>query len=605
MYPGTLVNWYDQSEIRTDTAASDIDNKALFMVVSSFDKGPVKLMEVEGSEFNELFGKMSFEKHGQNAIQAQRIIDAGGRLLVHRVCAPDATIANLILSAKVKTEESQKVDEEGNKLFLDASGSETTEETDNPIMQNATTISWEASSVENCTSFQEVKERALELLDEENGVFPVIIFADNGPGVSTKAIRIIPDYNTSKGIGKMFYSAAVFEGTASTETKSITLDPVVIYSNTAYGLEPETMTQVDGQVIEEVYDAYVSKIATSLGITVEEARNYDLIYGYTAKGGVIDGLSVDAEGVDLNTSYGIELKGGSNGEFGDKPVGTSAWTEAMRKVWAGEITDEVWDVDQHKLFAVCDANLPQTVKDAISEFVNFRKDCVFFRDYGLNLDSFLKIKVQHEKNSIKSRFIADYVTSYDIRDPLTKRRIKVTMIYDLVECLVNHYDAGAHNPLAGTINRFILRNAIKGTTSYTPIVTPAVNQKQAMEDLRVNYAIFEEEDCVVQTLYTSQEPYTQLTYLNNVLAMQDVVRAVRTACPKQRYSLISGTDMTSYAKAVNNVLAKFAGNFDSLQFEYTQDPLKATQKIFYASIYFKFHMWAQTEIFDLFALNND
>lgn len=605
MYPGTLVNWYDQSEIRTDTAASDIDNKALFMVVSSFDKGPVKLMEVEGSEFNELFGKMSFEKHGQNAIQAQRIIDAGGRLLVHRVCAPDATIANLILSAKVKTEESQKVDEEGNKLFLDASGSETTEETDNPIMQNATTISWEASSVENCTSFQEVKERVLELLDEENGVFPVIIFADNGPGVSTKAIRIIPDYNTSKGIGKMFYSAAVFEGTASTETKSITLDPVVIYSNTAYGLEPETMTQVDGQVIEEVYDAYVSKIATSLGITVEEARNYDLIYGYTAKGGVIDGLSVDAEGVDLNTSYGIELKGGSNGEFGDKPVGTSAWTEAMRKVWAGEITDEVWDVDQHKLFAVCDANLPQTVKDAISEFVNFRKDCVFFRDYGLNLDSFLKIKVQHEKNSIKSRFIADYVTSYDIRDPLTKRRIKVTMIYDLVECLVNHYDAGAHNPLAGTINRFILRNAIKGTTSYTPIVTPAVNQKQAMEDLRVNYAIFEEEDCVVQTLYTSQEPYTQLTYLNNVLAMQDVVRAVRTACPKQRYSLISGTDMTSYAKAVNNVLAKFAGNFDSLQFEYTQDPLKATQKIFYASIYFKFHMWAQTEIFDLFALNND
>ena len=126
-----------------------------------------------------------------------------------------------------------------------------------------------------------------------------------------------------------------------------------------------------------------------------------------------------------------------------------------------------------------------------------------------------------------------------------------------------------------------------------------------MDDIRVNYAIFENDDCVVQTLYTSQDAYTQLSYSNNVLAIQEVVRAVRTACPRNRYSLVTGTDMTSYAKAVSNVLQGFTSNFDVLEFGYTEDPLKASQKIFYATIKFAFHMWPQTEIFDLFAINND
>lgn len=604
MYPGTIVNWHDQSFRNQETPIQDIDNKALFMVVSSFDKGPEKLMEVEGEEFNKLFGKMLFSKHGQNAIQAQRIIDAGGRLLVNRVCADDATIANLILTATVSSSESQKVDEEGNPIYLDQNGEETTEITENPVNVKSTSIKWEASSVAGCKTFEDVEDKALELLDEEAGTFPVLIFVDNGRGLSKKAVRLIPDYNTSKGIGKMFYTATVFEGTTAQESVSITFDPTVIYNNVAYGLDSETMVQVKGQVLEAAYDAYVSYIAKALEMEEEDVRNFDLIYGYNAKGNVIEGLVMDEESIDLNTSYGIELKEGTNGAFGDKPVGTEAWAEAMRKVWAGEVTDEVWDVDQHKVAAICDANLPLTVKEAIAKFVTFREDCVFFRDLGLNLNSFLAIKQAYNNITTKNKFIVDYSTSYMVRDKITKKKIPVTMMYDFVECLVNHFDTGAHNPLAGTVNRFILKEAIKGTLSYNPIKTPAVNQKQAMDDLKVNYAIFEEDNCVVQSLYTSQEENSQLSYVNNVLGIQEVIRAVRTACPKNRFSLVTGTDMTSYAKAVNNVLKGFVNNFDVLRFVYTRDDLKASQKIFYASIEFAFHQWAQTEIFDVYAINN-
>lgn len=605
MYPGTIFNWYDQSEVLQESQVTEIDDSPLFMVVGSFDKGPEDFREVSGTDFNDLYGTMHFEKHGQNAIQAQRIINAGGRIFIKRVCADDATLANIIMIANLTTTETQKLDNDGKAIYLDENGDETTNVTSNPVMVKNTSIKWETKSVSNCKTFDDVQNKALELLDEAAGVYPLMVFVDNGRGVSNKAIRIIPDYNTSKGIGKTFYTATVFEGTVNIEAVPVTMDPTVIYANEAFGLDRTMMNQVKGEVIEVVYDAYLSKLAENLDLSTDTLRCYDVVYGYTNKGAVIGGLTINAESVDLNSDFGIELKEGTNGEFGDKPVNTEAWTEAIRKVYAGEVSDEVWDVDQHKVAAICDANLPVVIKEQIAKFVNFRKDCVFFRDLGTDLNTFLAIKSAYEKNETRSRFICDYSTSYMVKDPVTKKNIKVTMMYDFVECLVSHLSSAPYNPTAGTANGFILKEAIKGTINYTPIVTPTVNQKQAMDDIKVNYAIFQEDDCVVQSLYTSQDKYTQLSFISNVLAIQHVARAIRTACPKQRFTVNSGIDMTSYAKAVSNVLSKFAGHFATLDFEYTRDRLKASQKIFYATIKFAFNDWAQTEIFDLFAINNN
>lgn len=605
MYPGTIFNWYDQSEAKQETPIVEIDNSPLFMVVGSFDRGPEDLREIAGDNFNKLYGKMYFEKHGQNAIQAQRIINAGGRLLIKRVCAEDSTIANVILIANVSTLETQKVDAEGNKVYLDDNGEETSEVTSTPVNVTKTSIKWEAVSVSGCKSFAEVKDKALNMLDETNGKFPLFVFTDNGRGTSNKCVRLIPDYNTSKGIGKTFYTATVFEGKTSIEAVPITVDPTVIYSNEAYGLDEYVMEQVKGEVVGVIYDAYIKKLAESLDSTEDEVRKNDIVFGYTYKGAEIDGLVIDAESVDLNADYGIELKEGTNGEFGDAPANTDAWVEAIRKVYAGEVTDEVWDVEQHKVAAVCDANFPVVVKEAIAKWVNFRKDCMFFRDLGLDLSTFLQIKSAYEANETRSKFIADYSTSYSVKDPMTKKNIRVTMMYDFVECLVLHLASSTYNPLAGTVNGFVLKEAIKGTLNYTPIVTPSVNQKQAMDDIRVNYAIFEDDNCVVQSTYTSQEQTSQLSYINNVLSIQEVARAVRTACPRNRFSLVTGADMSSYAKAVNNVLSGFTGHFAVLKFEYQKNMLKASQKIFYAAIKFAFNDWGQTEIFDLFAINNE
>ena len=604
--PMSSFKWYDNSALQIQTEIPEVQNKALFMVVSSFDKGPEDLREVEGNEFDSLYGTVLFSKHGQNGIQAKHIIDAGGRLLVKRVTAPDAALANLILTAKVTSTTEQKKNANGDPLYIDEEGNETTEVTDTPATETINKIKWEASSIAGCKKFEDVEANALASCDVENGVFPLFVYTDNGKGASVKAVRLIPDYYTSKGMGKMFYNLNVYEGTTVQEKQVVAFDPTVTYSNESYAIDRSSCVQIGSKVLVDVYDAYLAKLAELTGIDASTLRNYDLVYGYDFKGNVISGITIDEESVDLNSTYGLLLAEGDNGSFGDAPVGKEEWTEALREVWAGEATDEVWDVDAHKVAAVVDANLPDTVKKAIAKFVNWREDCVFFRDLGTGLYTFSDISAKFSEISPedKSRFVAIYSTSYTIKDPNTYKDIEVTMMYDFAYRLVSHFDANAHAPLAGVYNGFTLPSAIKGTVNFTPIITPSVNQKDAFEDMKLNYAIFNDDQCVVQSCYTSQIENTELSYVNNVLAIQEVIRALRTMCPRQRYRLVTGSDFTDYAQACQNVLENYVGHFNVLRFTYTEDKVKAAQKIFYASVEFSFNQWAQTEMFDIFALNS-
>ena len=596
MYPGTIFNWYDQSEITAPVTPTTVDDAPLFFQVFSSDKGTEDLIEISGDNFAAMYGTMSFTKHGQSAIQAQNIINAGGRLLAKRVVAPDSYLANVVFVANI------------------------TESGD------GAQITWTKESIANCTSFDDVKIGAKDLYEAGKSI-PMFIMADNGRGVSKKAVRITPDYTTSKTIGTMFYTFTVYEGTTQIEQKAISLDPNVVYNNIAYRLDEFTCTQIIGLVD----DSYFSELCTILAEATNEDVNliskYDLINGCSNTGLPLSesigiDITIDTENsINLDTDTGIVFENGDNGAFGNAPFGLDGvpcdeWTQAVIDVFNGTFSDKVYDVDTYKIAAIVDANYPDEVKMEICGFVNFRKDCVFFRDYGLDLNTYLEIRekrntldsmstVSEIKDTQRSYFIADYASSYMIKDPSTKKNIKVTMCYDLAAKLVQQIANGAAAPVAGMINGFTMDNAIKDTISFVPIHTPTSNQKEAMEDLKVNYCIFNGNQCVVQSSYSAQDKYTQLSYINNVLAIQYVLRAVRDACPRHRYSLATASDLSTYADAVQNVLNKFTRNFDVLRFEYTQDALKASQKIFYASIKFAFLNWAQTEIFDIYAIAND
>lgn len=691
MYPGSIFNLYDQSAIPSTPPIVDTTYRPLFLSVGSFDKGVEGFNRVYGANFYSMYGsKMYFNKHGQNAIQTANLINAGAECLIYRVVAEDSTLANLILIAQVsdtnyqKTNKNgepiwidengnettehirskvQKTDDNGNLLYIDPStGAETTEathsqqkvdENNNPLYidpetQQETTeathpdpttgepvpnqpamedipnepswdivyndeaivegvkVEYSTVSATNCSTYNDVRDMAMQQFDPDNRTYPVMFFTENGRGISGKAIKISADYTTSRTIGKMFYNAAVFEGTSQIESATVSFNPSVQYSKTAYGLSKSSLNQVYCGQIEEVYDAYIEDLANRLGVDAATLDNADTLFGYTIKGSPIPNMTIDAQHADIGADYGLILGEGSNGEFGEAPI-TEAYDKlmsAIQDVYEGRKDERIYDVDEFMIVAVLDANFSDNVKDAISKLASFRKDFMFFRDLGTDVTNYMEIseKLALFEPKNRDRYTTVIGTSYQIKDPTTYRNITVTANYDLATCLVNHFIGNAFVPLAGQFNGFVLNSAIEGTVNFTPIITPSVNQKQAIDDLRVNYAIFQGNLCTVQSEYTIQDEYTELSFTNNVIAIQEIMRAIRRYCPKIRFMTVDGYDMSAYAKAVNDLLSNYSNSFYRLYFEYTADRLKASQKIFYATIKVQFRPWEQTEEFDIFAL---
>ena len=495
------------------------------------------------------------------------------------------------------------------------------EETMYIIQDSSLVLKWEAISVTGCKTHDDVVAMAstyrstLDTLEEdEDGslvatvskTFPLISISDNGRGVSTKSVKFTPDYVVSRASTNMFYTLEIYDGSTRLDKQTKTINPYCIIDNKSYGLTNDTSDQIIIDFDDVAYDEYFTFIKDTLSLSEDELRKHDILFATTNVGNMIPGFELDEESIDLNSAFGIELQNGSNGSFENAPFGTDDYIEQMVSFFEGEEDDSIWDVDLYKIHGVFDANYPDAVKDSILKFVEFREDCAYFRDYGIEVFSYFSIyeKAKTYQSEFKvNRFTIDYYTTYQIYDPETKRRIRVTMMYDFARAMIDHFRNSFARPIAGIANNMVLPSAIPGTINFTPRKTPKVNQKRLLDDLRVNYAIFNNEDqCVVNTLYSSQLEYTQLSYANNVLAIQQVIRILRNTCPKVRYTFVTGNDFSEYEKAVTNVLKQINDEFEELRFEYEQDELLAAQKIFYASIYFRFRNWAQTEQFDLYAL---
>jgi hypothetical protein len=617
MYPGTKFNWYDASQFSTTTGTVDISSAPLFLTAFSADKGTEEMIRVAGDDFYKMYGKnLSFAKHGQVLLQAGRIIDTGAELLCKRIVSESATLSNLILCIQLTGTPTQKTNADGDPLYIDnTTGDETTEaetggQPNNPIMYTVNKIKWIANTVENCKTFDEVKEAVDGLYvayneDSETGIgtgtWPIYVVADIGRNADCKAIRILPDYSSSKSLGIMVYEMADIEGTQVSEKVTFTANSRVIINNVSYAVNEYMMGQLKLDEVDGMLEEYTQQLADNLGMDYNDLINMDMLFGAAQNGASLENVSIDADGVDITNEYGITLKSGSDGIDGF--LNSEEYTDAMVGFFLGEDTDAIFDVDVHKVRAVVDANYPVAVKEAIATLANFREDFFFFRDLGVGLTTYNAI-VTAASALTKTKFAGDYMTSYKVIDPLTRKRIDVTMMYDFVVPLINHFINGAEVPLAGESNNFILSSAIQGTLNYTPVNTIRVNQKDLLDDARINYATYYEYggNLVVESLYTSQEATTQLSYINNVLAIQEVMRALRSGCPKNRFKFQSGNDFSDYEDACTEILQAYKSWFSKLEFVYTQDDIRATQKIFYASINFAFNNWVQTEIFDLYAL---
>lgn len=609
MYPGTIIEFDDQSQI-VDLPIATVQRKPLFCSLFTSQKGDEDWGLYEGKDFFNMYGKqISFEQHGQPLLQTALAINAGAQVLCKRLVADDATLANIGIIASVSQTEVQAKNAYGELLYLDEAGEETIEHTDTPKMVSAAKITYSAATAENVkTPNQAYDAIKMQMKDVQNS-YLLWVITDNGRGVSQKRIRILPQYRLSRGTNFLLYSLSIMEN--GTESESFYFNPLsIINNNVNISLQAKTATsskQVKCVEDQSSIEAFIKKVAEFSDMTEDTVKSIDMIFGYSKKGEDLQNIIVDENGLTLNNSFGQAMTSGTNGSFGDRPIADECREEYIKQ--AKEALDGTYDtvifnLDQYKIDAFIDANYPDEIKKAIETLVAFREDCMFFRDIGLGnntLDDILFAAY----DALDSKFVSVYCPTYDVIDPYSKKQITVTVGYSLAKLLTDQFNNGRNLPIAGIKFNMIIKDAIYGTLNFAPTVCPDPigNQKTVLEEARINFASYIDGDLVIETLYTNQSAYTQFSFANNVLGIQEVVKAIRTRCPAIRYTFIDGKDLEKYKAEIEEVIAPFRSNFKALQFEYVADSAMELNKIFYGVLKVVFRDFIQTEWFKVIALN--
>lgn len=614
MYAGMTVNWHEVLMPKS-TAASTDDSLPLFLCAFSSDKGTEKITDYTYDDFVDEYGSNpNFFKYGQPLLQAHRILAAGGRVLGKRIVAEDATLANLVITAEVTAGSENKTSADGQPLYIDDNGNETTEVTGTPATTNFATIKYSTLTVDGAKSYSDVKKKAEAM--KTNSVFPIIIICDNGRGKSIKKARIVADYTTSRRLTYTMYKMISMEDEDTIETARFAVYPEAVSSVNGTRrnmlLTNHTMDQLVVGQYDAGMDAFIEKLAEITGYTAAELYEVDPLFGCTTKGKALSTIRLDETGIDLTSSYGMSLMSGDNGSFGDAPfpeeTATDAWSKEAVKFFSGEFSEEIFDLDQHKIDFCVDANYPVKVKNAICSLADFREDFFYFRDLGTGIATMEDVQAVYDAgtNWTQTCFAGDYISVYDVLDEYSHKEIRVTMMYDLAPLLVNHYSTNIAAPIAGEFNNFVITDAIEDSLNITPRVTPDYDQKQILDDLKANFVNYTSDNqLAVQSTYTSQDHDGPLSYINNVLVTQRVVKAIRRYVPTIRFMLMEpdATDFGKYKDLIqDNVIANYEQFFKSITLVYTADDVQTANKIFNASLYCYYRDFPQAEVFDVFAV---
>ena len=176
MYPDTIVEFDDQSEV-SSLPIIEVRNRPLLLAVFSSDKGTEDWQRISGKDFFNMYGdNISFARHGQPLLQAAMSINAGAELLCKRLVASDSSVAKIGIVASFTDVATQKKDADGNLLYIDAEGNETTEVTETPANVTSKSIKYSIKTVADVKTIEDAKSDIVATLTECEYLLYVINF---------------------------------------------------------------------------------------------------------------------------------------------------------------------------------------------------------------------------------------------------------------------------------------------------------------------------------------------------------------------------------------------------------------------------------------------
>lgn len=485
---------------------------------------------------------------------------------------------------------------------------------------------------------------------------PLFTITAIGRGVSKLYIRFNPEYTTARTTPYFRYSFEVLEDQDVIENITVSLNPSVLIDGVCQFINPKVKAnskQVNINAYEDglkvlakaISCAETADTSTESLLTITDLINLDIINGLTSRGKQIPNVitintadtasqslwndfrpaSIDAtDTIDICSGTGIPLINGSYGSLTATPMvlGDTDNTRAysadsdysvaytnllLKELGAGPNGDTdadsvIYDLDAYKPDFIVDCGYPVDVKNAIIALVDYREDLVFLADLGKKYVSLEDITTAATTIN-ESKFTALYHNFFKIYDPYTAKQITVTMPYLLAKRMIKHMADGVARPFSGIRNGITFPEIIARSINFVPVHIPSDDQKQSLIDYNINYISYYDGLPVMETEYIHHSDYTQLSYLHNIMAIQEVIKDIRSHCPAIRYAFIDGSDLQRYIDDTTAVINQYATNFKSISMQYMADEAYEANNIFYATITVRFKNFIQEELFRVVAID--
>lgn len=561
LHPHVMTVINDNSIFTDEVAPPEEPVRSLHFIVSNSGRDGVFLQFDTEPAAREEYGLPSFRQHGQPIYNMYETLKSGqSRVSVMRIMPDDASYANVVILAKVKTMEGG------------TQGAKKME------------VKFVGQSISDLTKPEDFSTQVALLAkmesEQSDGYFhvPVAAVRVAGRGVYGNDFRIrfteSPEENIDSPysyfrlevlkvdgslirkethVGTGFYDAHV-------GNKSLYMEDIV--NDNVSGSKIVKMELMENN-LKWIYDKYKEECVAN---TTLELANFDFLFGKNhTTGKAIDDYKVDVEsdGLVLNKVEGITMGGGADGKFEyteSKLVQRETdIKDAYINAMSGKTSKVVNSKAQMPIDVIFDAAHEKDVKKALIALILRRKDAFGYIDGGIISSVEDALQWAKEFGDLGDRLFSKEFQHGMVRDSYTGKKIPLTTTWFLAGKLPVHIKLqGRHIPFQG--ERFALVTGYLKNTILPVIDIDDLDTKEQFYKLQCNYYETIAENTVIRgTAGTSQKFFSDLSEEHNMLVLLDIKRDLERLVNSKRYNFAEAEDRQTFTEEGQRLVAPRRG----------------------------------------------
>lgn len=547
--------WFD------DAVAERESYKVSSVFVIDAPKGEDRVMVpiTRSNHLLEEFGVGQFNLHGQPYHNAHHFLSNNNDVLAYimRVTAEDATYSHVVILANVKPDAANKTFE----------------------------VYYETIYFDNVKDEEELIRRVKALREDDTPdadgfyKFPVFFLRSSGRGVygNNFRFRMYKDTNMDEENSFLNYRIDVYEMEEYLKLKdavrgSIYEEAVEIYTSlymqdTLNDFERGKVKMYSFQEnLQDIYDLYVQTVEPNVQVPYEQ---FDFFYGLDKEYDEIEGYTVlnpigHPNAVVLDSVEGIVLASGSDGMFkkpandAERIVREAALEDAYMKAFTGEFDKKILFKRQTPQTLFFDGNYPELVKYEIINWLINRHDGYGHLDVGIINTITDALGWGERLYNLGHICYGKSFQSYQVLDPFTKKRIRVTYPYFLAGYLPTHYiKAGSHiayacadAPLLAHVKRSVKPDLDADDS----------DNKEALYVLRMNYVetlaenVYQRGTQSTSDIGAKRTSWSDLNEENNVYTLLEYKRMLENYVNTLTYDFAEVEDRARFTADVTRLL---------------------------------------------------